>query len=277
MEELANAERRILTLIVPRAWEIGYTQPCIKFWGKSATHFVYFEVIRGLFLFQGPIGREIRTTMRIRWSFAQMCCTISLVCPLIATHRICQFWAHSEPINMPKTIRVSCQMWNACCNSFPLFQNKQWGMLSSGIVLLHDNARPHNAAATKRLLKRFRWEVFDHPPSSTRTWLPVIFISFLVWNSHRRTTFWHRAADQHRELAESTGSWLLQSHSFNTLGNRRLPLAALAGRPAAWRDLTLPLLPTLTLFFSSVFDNWSRASKYIYTAETLVFTNCDYC
>ena len=31
-----------LTLIVPRAWEIGYMQPCIKYQGKSATHFVYF-------------------------------------------------------------------------------------------------------------------------------------------------------------------------------------------------------------------------------------------
>ena len=31
-----------LTLIVPRAWEIGYTQPCIKCQGKSTTHFVYF-------------------------------------------------------------------------------------------------------------------------------------------------------------------------------------------------------------------------------------------
>ena len=31
-----------LTLIVPRAWEIGYTQPCIKCRVKSATHFVYF-------------------------------------------------------------------------------------------------------------------------------------------------------------------------------------------------------------------------------------------
>ena len=27
---------------MPRAWEIGYTQPCIKCQGKSATHFVYF-------------------------------------------------------------------------------------------------------------------------------------------------------------------------------------------------------------------------------------------
>ena len=30
-----------LTLIVPRAWEIGYTQPCIKCQGKT-THFVDF-------------------------------------------------------------------------------------------------------------------------------------------------------------------------------------------------------------------------------------------
>ena len=31
-----------LTLIVPRAWEIGYTQRCIKCQGKTTTHFVYF-------------------------------------------------------------------------------------------------------------------------------------------------------------------------------------------------------------------------------------------
>ena len=31
-----------LTLMVPRAWDIGYTQPCIKCQGKSTTHFVYF-------------------------------------------------------------------------------------------------------------------------------------------------------------------------------------------------------------------------------------------
>ena len=31
-----------LILIVPKAWEISYTQPCINCWGKSAIHFVYF-------------------------------------------------------------------------------------------------------------------------------------------------------------------------------------------------------------------------------------------
>ena len=45
-------------------------------------------------------------------------------------------------------------------------QNKRRGMLSSGIVLLHDNARPHTAARTAQLLQQFRCEVFDHPPYS---------------------------------------------------------------------------------------------------------------
>ena len=153
-------------------------------------------IYEGYFFIQGPIGREIRTTVRIRWSFAQM----SLVCPSIATHRTGQFWAPSEPVNMPKTI-VSRQMWSAWCNSIPLFQNKRRGVLSSGIVLLHGNTRPHTAAATKRLLKRFRWEVFDHP-SSTRTWLPVISISFLVWNGRWRTIFWHN------KLQTSVENWL---------------------------------------------------------------------
>ena len=75
-------------------------------------------------------------------------------------------------------------------------------MFSSGIVLLGDNARPHTAAATKRFLKRFRWEMFDHPPSSTRTCLPMMFISFLVRNGRRRTTFWHN------ELQTSVVNWL---------------------------------------------------------------------
>ncbi|GBL68652.1 Histone-lysine N-methyltransferase SETMAR [Araneus ventricosus] len=39
-------------------------------------------------------------------------------------------------------------------------------MLSGGIVLLHDNARPHTAAATQELLDQFGCEIFDHPPYS---------------------------------------------------------------------------------------------------------------
>jgi hypothetical protein len=36
-------------------------------------------------------------------------------------------------------------------------------MLISGVVLLHDNARPHTAARTRALQEHFNWELFDHP------------------------------------------------------------------------------------------------------------------
>jgi transposase len=45
-------------------------------------------------------------------------------------------------------------------------QYKRRGMLTSGVVLLHDNARPHTAARTRALLEHFNWELFDHPPHS---------------------------------------------------------------------------------------------------------------
>ena len=112
----------------------------------------------------------------------------------------CQFWACSEPVNMPKTIESPAKCGVHAVIRF-LYSEKE-GMLSSGIVLLHDNARPHTSAATKRFLKRFRWEVFYHPSSSARTWLPVIFISFPIWNGRRRTKFWYN------ELQTSVKNWL---------------------------------------------------------------------
>ena len=39
-------------------------------------------------------------------------------------------------------------------------------MLTKGVVLLHDKARPHTAPRTNALMKFFNWEIFDHPPYS---------------------------------------------------------------------------------------------------------------
>jgi transposase len=39
-------------------------------------------------------------------------------------------------------------------------------MLTSSVVLLHDNARLHTAAYTQALLQHFNWELFDHPSYS---------------------------------------------------------------------------------------------------------------
>jgi hypothetical protein len=45
-------------------------------------------------------------------------------------------------------------------------QDKRRRMLTSGVVLLHDNARPHTAARTQALLEHFNWELFHHSPYS---------------------------------------------------------------------------------------------------------------
>ncbi|GBO18456.1 Histone-lysine N-methyltransferase SETMAR [Araneus ventricosus] len=45
-------------------------------------------------------------------------------------------------------------------------QNKRRGLLSSGVVLLHDNARPHIAVRSGEVLRKFKWDVFQHPPYS---------------------------------------------------------------------------------------------------------------
>ncbi|PNF25373.1 hypothetical protein B7P43_G10916 [Cryptotermes secundus] len=45
-------------------------------------------------------------------------------------------------------------------------KNKRSGMLSAGIVFLHNNARPHTARWTSSLLQEFSWELYNHPPYS---------------------------------------------------------------------------------------------------------------
>ena len=45
-------------------------------------------------------------------------------------------------------------------------QNKRRGLLQKGVCLLHDNARPHTANATKQLLESFGWDVLNHPAYS---------------------------------------------------------------------------------------------------------------
>jgi histone-lysine N-methyltransferase SETMAR len=66
-----------------------------------------------------------------------------------------------------------------CEKKIPLaIQNKRRGMLTTGVVLLHENALPHTAARTRALLEQFIWELFDHSPYSpdlapTTTCLPT--------------------------------------------------------------------------------------------------------
>ncbi|CAK9818349.1 Histone-lysine N-methyltransferase SETMAR [Anthophora quadrimaculata] len=45
-------------------------------------------------------------------------------------------------------------------------QNRRRGMLSKGVSILHDNARPYVARTTVDLLQQSGWDIITHPPYS---------------------------------------------------------------------------------------------------------------
>jgi len=59
-----------------------------------------------------------------------------------------------------------------CCDTLQklrcLIQNKRRGILSRGVAMIHDNTRPHTAAATQNLITKLGWEHFGHPPLHPR-------------------------------------------------------------------------------------------------------------
>ena len=48
-------------------------------------------------------------------------------------------------------------------------KSERLGMLSEGITLLHDNARPNTANLMRDKLQRFGWKTLQHPPYSPRS------------------------------------------------------------------------------------------------------------
>jgi len=76
-------------------------------------------------------------------------------------------------------------------------------MLTKGVVLLHDKARPHIAAGTNALMNLFNWEIFDHPPYIPD--LPPsgyhLFTKMKVWLATQR---FHT----NEELMDGVNNWL---------------------------------------------------------------------
>jgi hypothetical protein len=76
-------------------------------------------------------------------------------------------------------------------------------MLTKGVVLLHDNVRPHTAACKNALIKLFSWEIFDHPPYSSDL-VPSdyhLFNKMKVWLVTQR---FHT----NEELMDGVNNWL---------------------------------------------------------------------
>ncbi|GFW57286.1 putative transposase [Trichonephila clavipes] len=46
------------------------------------------------------------------------------------------------------------------------YKNKRPGLLTEGVVPLHDDVRPHVTRVTQMKMDKFKWETLDHPPYS---------------------------------------------------------------------------------------------------------------
>lgn len=97
-------------------------------------------------------------------------------------------------------------------------QNKRRGMLTNGIVLIHDNARPHTANKTRQLLQDFSWSQFDHPPYSPDL-APSDFHLFL----HLKTFLGAHKFNNDDQLKERVTTWLTtQAATFYEEGIQKL-------------------------------------------------------
>jgi hypothetical protein len=76
-------------------------------------------------------------------------------------------------------------------------------MLTSRVVLLHDNACPHTAAPSRALLKHFNWELFDHPPYSPELDQSDYHLFTYLKNCLRTQRF-----NSNEELMEGVKTWL---------------------------------------------------------------------
>jgi len=76
------------------------------------------------------------------------------------------------------TSEVYCETLNKHWRSI---QNKQHGMLTKGVVLLHDSVRPHTKTRANALIMLFNWEIFNHPPYSPDL-APAITFSSPRWS-----------------------------------------------------------------------------------------------
>jgi histone-lysine N-methyltransferase SETMAR len=82
-------------------------------------------------------------------------------------------------------------------------QNKRRRMLSSCVVLLHDNVRLHTAGRTRTLLEQFKWELFDHPPYS-----PDLAPSDYHLFMHIKNWFQSQPFNNNEELKADVETWL---------------------------------------------------------------------
>lgn len=97
-------------------------------------------------------------------------------------------------------------------------QNKRRGLLTSGVLLLHDNARPHSAIQTQNLIRSFGWEQIDHPPYS-----PDLAPSDFHLFRYLKEFLGGKRFETDDEVKETVEDWLSsQAADFYDIGIKKL-------------------------------------------------------
>ena len=92
-------------------------------------------------------------------------------------------------------------------------RKKRPGLLRQGVLLLHDNARPHTAFTTQEKIQKMNWEVLPHPPYS-----PDLAPSdFHLFSPMKHDLGGKRFADD-GEVQDSVRQWLLQQSTVLCTG-----------------------------------------------------------
>ncbi|KAJ4448998.1 hypothetical protein ANN_00390 [Periplaneta americana] len=102
------------------------------------------------------------TALPRKKKFKQTMSTRKIMCTVFLDRKgvlLIEFLPRGETINRENYCQTLKKLRHA-------IQNKRRGMLTDGVVLLHDNTRPHTARDTQNLISKFGWEQIDHPPYS---------------------------------------------------------------------------------------------------------------
>ncbi|GFT52963.1 mariner Mos1 transposase [Trichonephila clavipes] len=98
---------------------------------------------------------------------------------------------------------------NSCANDATLrklrraLQNKRCGILSKGVLLLHDSAMPHPSRETPKLKESFGWEVLDHAPYS-----PDLALSDFHLFRYLKHSFGRKHFSDNEEVKAAMNYWL---------------------------------------------------------------------
>ena len=70
------------------------------------------------------------------------------------------------PVPLGTTVNGDYYQWILREKLRPALRRRRPALLAEGVILLHDNARPHLKACVVEMLVRWEWEVLSHPPYS---------------------------------------------------------------------------------------------------------------